>query len=74
MPDPSPRHPVTGRPTNRVTDAHESAVESHRHEQLMAARVIASRSTGVEDCAELLGMLGLAQAVGLPVVESPPRV
>lgn len=73
-PDTSPSRPRTGRPANRITDAHETAMESRRHEQLLAARVIAARSTGVEDCAELLGMLGLAKAVGLPVVESAPRI
>ena len=39
----------------------------------MAARVVASRSTDLDDCRELLGMLGLAAVTGLPVVESPPR-
>jgi hypothetical protein len=58
---------------NRVTDAHESALVAHQADQRVAARVVASRSTGVEDCAELLGMLGLAKAVGLPVVDPPPR-
>ncbi|GLZ45057.1 hypothetical protein Acsp06_12420 [Actinomycetospora sp. NBRC 106375] len=58
---------------NRVTGAHESALAAHEQDQLSAARVVASRATGVEDCAELLGMLGLARAVGLPVTEAPIR-
>jgi hypothetical protein len=65
--------PRTEPTPNRVTDAHESALVAHKADQRVAARVVASRSTGVEDCAELLGMLGLAQAVGLPVIETPPR-
>jgi hypothetical protein len=65
--------PKTEPTPNRVTDAHESALVAHQADQRVAARVVASRSTGVEDCAELLGMLGLAKAVGLPVVDPPPR-
>jgi len=59
--------------SNRVTDAHESALIAHEADQRVAARVVASRATGVEDCAELLGMLGLTRAVGLPVTDPPPR-
>lgn len=59
--------------TNRVTDAHESALVAFEADQRVAARVVASRATGVEDCAELLGMLGLARVVGLPVTDPPPR-
>jgi hypothetical protein len=56
-----------------VTEAHESALVAHQRDQRTAARVVASRATDVEDCAELLSMLGLARAVGLPVVDTPPR-
>lgn len=31
-----------------------------------AVRVVAARSTGVDDCRELLGMLGLHHVAGLP--------
>ena len=58
--------------TNRMTDTHVAARLAHEHDQRVAARVVASRATGVEDCSELLGMLGLARVVGLPVVDPPP--
>ncbi|GLZ55959.1 hypothetical protein [Actinomycetospora sp. NBRC 106378] len=32
----------------------------------LAVRVVAARSTGVEDCRDLLDMLGLHSAAGLP--------
>jgi hypothetical protein len=58
---------------NRVTDAHEVAQAAHQNDQRTAARVVASHATDVEDCTELLGMLGLGRAVGLLVVDPPPR-
>jgi hypothetical protein len=58
---------------NRVTDAHESAAVAHQADQRVAARVVAARATDVDDCVELLGMLGLARAVGLPVTDPPLR-
>ncbi len=58
---------------NRVTVAHAVEVAARGAEQHRAARVVAARSMGVDDCRELLGMLGLAEATGLPVTESPPR-
>jgi hypothetical protein len=58
---------------NRVTEAHDSAVVAHLADQRLAARVVASRATGVEDCSELLAMLGLSRAVGLPTTETPLR-
>ncbi|NYD39794.1 hypothetical protein [Actinomycetospora corticicola] len=42
-------------------DAATSAAARRR-----AVRVVAALSTGVEDCRELLGMLGLHRAAGLP--------
>jgi hypothetical protein len=56
-----------------VTDSHDAAALAHRQDQRTAARVVAGRATDVDDCIELLGMLGLARAVGLPVVERPLR-
>ena len=58
---------------NRVTDSHDAAVVAHQKDQRVAARVVAGRATDVEDCIELLGMLGLARAVGLPVTDPPLR-
>ena len=58
---------------NRVTEAYDSARVAHLADQRVAARVVASRATGVEDCCELLDMLGLSGAVGLPTVDPPPR-
>lgn len=65
--------PKTEPVPNRVADSHESALVAHRQDQRTAARVVAARATGVEDCVELLGMLGLARAVGLPETDTPPR-
>ncbi|WP_328303016.1 hypothetical protein [Actinomycetospora sp. NBC_00405] len=56
-----------------MTDAHDVAQAAHQNDQRTAARVVASHATGVEDCTELLGMLGLGRAVGLLVVDPPPR-
>lgn len=58
---------------NRVTEAHDSAQVAHRRDQYAAARVVAARATGVDDCVELLGMLGLAHTVGLAVTTPPLR-
>lgn len=65
--------PKSTPPANRVTDAHQVAMAAHQGDQRTAARVVASHATGVEDCTELLGMLGLARAIGLPVVDPPQR-
>ncbi|GAA4849801.1 hypothetical protein GCM10023201_47550 [Actinomycetospora corticicola] len=43
----------------------EQAVASEAA-RVRAVRVVAARSDGVEDCRELLGMLGLHTAAGLP--------
>lgn len=59
--------------SNRVSDSHAAALVAQEREQRRAARVVASRSTGVDDCCELLSMLGLTGAVGLPVVDPPAR-
>jgi hypothetical protein len=65
--------PRTEPTPNRVSDARDTAQLAHRQDQHTAARVVAARATGVDDCVELLGMLGLAQTVGLPVIDPPLR-
>jgi hypothetical protein len=65
--------PKAGPATGRISESHALELAAREQDQKMAARVVASRSTGVDDCRELLGMLGLAGVTGLPVVESPPR-
>jgi hypothetical protein len=65
--------PRTEPTPNRVTDAHDTALHAHQQDQRTAARVVAGRATDVEDCLELLAMLGLARAVGLPVIDPPLR-
>ncbi|MFC5062937.1 hypothetical protein [Actinomycetospora atypica] len=57
----------------RTSESHTLELAAHAHAQQMATRVVASRSTDVEDCRELLGMLGLSGSAGLPVAESPVR-
>jgi hypothetical protein len=37
------------------------------------ARVVAARAIDVEDCRELLGMLGLGAATGMRETDPPPR-
>lgn len=51
---------------NRVSDAYATMLVAREHDQRVAARVVASRSTGIEDCRELLDMLGLTGVAGLP--------
>ena len=58
---------------NRVTVAHAVEVAARGAEQHRAARVVAARSMDVDDCRELLGMLGLAEATGMPVSDPPAR-
>ena len=58
---------------NRVTLAHEEEVAARGVAERRAARVVAGRSTDVEDCRELLGMLGIAAATGLVVTDPPLR-
>jgi RNase P/RNase MRP subunit p30 len=68
---------IAGRPSefggNRVTIAHDAEVAARGAEQHRAARVVAARSMDVDDCRELLGMLGLAGVTGLPVTDPPIR-
>jgi hypothetical protein len=64
--------PRTEPTPNRVSDARDTAQLAHRRDQHTAARVVAARATGVEDCVELLGMLGLGHAAGLPGAVPPP--
>lgn len=50
----------------RVARVYEEQAASAADARVRAVRVVASRSTGVDDCRELLDMLGLHQAAGLP--------
>lgn len=52
------------RPSRRT---HSDELAARAHEQRRAVRVVAGRSIDVADCFELLAMLGLDDAAGLPV-------
>jgi len=65
-----PRHP--GAAGNRRTDSHTEQLAARDRDQLLAVRVVAGHATGVEDCSELLRMLGLTRAAGLPMIDPPP--
>ena len=58
---------------NRVTLAHEEELAARGSDQRRVARVVAARAIDVEDCRELLGMLGLAGAAGMPEADTPTR-
>jgi hypothetical protein len=46
--------------------AHTAEVAARERGERSAVRVVAARSLDVDDCRELLGMLGLTGAAGLP--------
>lgn len=50
----------------RVARVYEEQAASEVDARARAVRVVASRSTGVDDCRELLDMLGLHHAAGMP--------
>jgi hypothetical protein len=50
----------------RVARVYEEQAAASADARVRAVRVVASRSTGVDDCRELLDMLGLHDAAGLP--------
>ena len=58
---------------SRISASHAIELAAREKDQRTAARVVASCSTGIDDCRELLGMLGLGGVTGLPVVEPPVR-
>ncbi len=58
---------------NRVTLAHEEELAARGSDQRRVARVVAARAIDVEDCRELLGMLGLAAVTGMPERDTPTR-
>ncbi|MDT7745411.1 MAG: hypothetical protein QOE59_4489 [Actinomycetota bacterium] len=58
---------------NRVTLAHEEELAARGSDQRRVARVVAARAIDVEDCRELLGMLGLGAATGMRETDPPPR-
>jgi hypothetical protein len=67
---------TTSEPARNPGDQEAASAQA----RLRAVRVVAARSTGVEDCRELLDMLGLHSAAGLPgpapgeyVEFTPPR-
>lgn len=59
--------------SNRISEHHAVEFAARERDQHTAARLVASRATDVEDCRELLGMLGLRGAANLPVIDPPPR-
>lgn len=59
--------------SGRISDYHALELAAREQDQRMAARLVASRSTGVDDCRELLGMLGLCGVASLPVIDPPVR-
>lgn len=65
--------PKTTPAGSRISASHAVELAAREQDQRTAARVVASRSTGIDDCRELLGMLGLAGVTGMPVVETPVR-
>jgi hypothetical protein len=58
---------------NRVTIAHAEELAARGTDQRRVARVVAARAIDVEDCRELLGMLGLGAATGMRETDPPPR-
>ena len=54
----NPSHDNSGE-NGRFAAAQAAQVEMHDAQNRRAARVVASHSTGAEDCAEMLAMLGL---------------
>ena len=60
-------HPVA------TTEQHEEELAARGSDQRRVARVVAARAIDVEDCRELLGMLGLGAATGMPEHDTPTR-
>ena len=50
----------------QVGRAHAEEVAAHQQACVRAARVVAGRSVDVDDCRELLGMLGLEDVAARP--------
>ena len=62
---------MTARPRGGPDDArlgvaHAEQVAAFAEAERRAVRVVAGRSFGIDDCRELLGMLGLERAAGVP--------
>ena len=51
--------PTTGTSETNYRDLHAAEVAAHDLDRSRAVRVVAGRSHGVDDCVELLAMLGL---------------
>lgn len=52
--------------------AHAAEAAARDRGERSAVRVVAARSLGVDDCRELLAMLGLTSAAGLPIDRPDP--
>jgi hypothetical protein len=66
LPMSAPRRSATTAGETRFSEVLENEAAAREVDRGRAVRVVAGRSDNVDDCVELLAMLGLSSVAGLP--------